>query len=172
MHLQERLGLRYRRSNPLQRAMQWLGSTTVGAWVFQRTLHHVDRWLFRTTDGRVTLPTLLAGLPVVLVTTTGRRSGLARTAPLLGIPVDEHIALIGSNFGQAPTPAWVHNLEADPHARIEYRGTAVDVVARPATDEEADLAFERASAVYRGYASYRERAAHRTIRVFILIPSD
>ncbi len=108
----------------------------------------------------------------MLVTTTGRRSGLERTTPLLGIPVDGTVALIGSNFGQAPTPAWVHNLEADPHARIAYRDRAVDVVARPATDEEADLAFEQAGAVYPGYSSYRQRAAHRRIRVFLLTPVD
>lgn len=172
MQLQDRLALEYRRPNPLQRAAQWFGSTPVGAWIFQRTLHHVDRVLFRLSDGRLTLPALLAGLPVVLVTVTGRRSGLERTTPLLAIPVDGSIALIGSNFGQAPTPAWVHNLEADPHARIAYRDRAVDVTARPATDAEADLAFARAATVYRGYSRYRERAAHRTIRVFLLTPTD
>jgi deazaflavin-dependent oxidoreductase (nitroreductase family) len=172
MHLQERLGLRYSSPNLLQRGIQWLAGTAPVAWVSQRALHHVDRVLFRLSDGRTTLSTLLAGVPVVLVTTTGRRSGLERTTPLLGIPVGEHVALVGSNFGQSPTPAWVHNLEADPSARVEYRGTTVDVVARAATDDEADLAFERAAAVYPGYASYRERAAHRTIRVFVLTPRD
>ena len=172
MRLQDRLGLRYRRPNLVQRGTQRLAGTTAGAWVFQRTAHRVDRPLFRLTDGRMTLATLLAGLPVVLVTTTGRRSGLERTTPLLGIPVDGAIALIGSNLGQGPTPAWVHNLEADPRARIAYRDRAVDVVARPATDAEADLAFEQAAAVYPAYRSYRQRAAHRRIRVFLLTPVE
>lgn len=172
MHLHERLGLRYGRPNPLQRAVRRFASTTVGAWVFQRTVHHVDRVLFRLSGGRLTLPTVLAGLPVVLVTTTGRRSGLERTTPLLAIPVDDDVALIGSNFGQSPTPAWVHNLEADPHARIAYRDRVVDVIARPATAADADLAFERAAAIYDGYRRYRQRAAHRTIRVFVLTPTQ
>ena len=172
MTLQERLGLRYRPPNLLHRAVQWLAATPAGAWLFQRTIHHVDRPLFRLSGGRVTLVSLLAGLPVVLVTTTGHRSGLERTTPLLAIPVGEDVAIIGSNFGQADTPAWVHNLEADPTARIAHRGRTVDVTARPASEPEADRAFERAATIYPGYASYRERAAHRTIRVFLLRPTD
>lgn len=152
--------------------VRWFVGTPVGARVLQPTLHHVDRWLFRLSGGRVTLASLLAGLPIVLLTTTGHRSGRPRTTPLLGTPMDAEVAIIGSNFGQADTPAWVHNLEADPTARIAYRDRAVDVVARPATEAEADRAFERAATLFPGYASYRERAAHRRIRVFLLDATD
>ncbi len=172
MTVQEQLGLRYRPPNLLHRAVRWTAGTALGAWVLQRTLHHADRVLFKVSRGRFTLATLLAGLPVVLLTTTGRRSGLDRTTPLLAIPVDDDVALIGSNFGQAPTPAWVHNLEADPRARIAHRGRTVDVVAERASETEADLAFERAAAIYPGYRAYRERASHRTIRVFLLRPRN
>ena len=62
------------------------------------------------------------GIPVVDVTTTGRKSGQRRTTHLIAIPYTDTLALIGTNFGQPSTPAWVLNLEADPHARIAYRG--------------------------------------------------
>ena len=71
----------------------------------------IDRPLHRWTGGRLTAPGLLAGLPVIMVTTTGARSGLARTMPLAGIPVADDLAVVGSNFAQARTPAWVQLAE-------------------------------------------------------------
>lgn len=118
----------------------------------------------------MTVPGLVAGLPVIMLTTTGAKSGRSRTMPLLGIPVDGDIAVIGSNFGQKRTPGWVHNLEADPTAVVAYRGVDVQVSGRLASDAEADEAFGAAATVYPGYGKYRLRASHRTIRVFVLSP--
>ncbi|MGI9624154.1 MAG: nitroreductase family deazaflavin-dependent oxidoreductase, partial [Acidimicrobiales bacterium] len=61
------------------------------------------------TGGKTTVPGLLAGLRVVMLTTTGAKSGEPRTMPLVGIPSDGDLAVIGSNFGQGPTPGWVYN---------------------------------------------------------------
>lgn len=164
----EALGYRYRDPNVIQRAMQHVAASRPGAWVFKRTLHPIDKLLFKATGGRVTVPSLVAGLPVIMVTTTGAKSGKQRTMPLLGIPMDGDMAIIGSNFGQKGTPGWVYNLEADPSATIGYRGESVDVTARLADDAQADAAFAEAAKVYPGYGKYRERASHRTIRVFVL----
>ena len=62
----------------------------------------------------------------------------------------------------------VYNLEANPEATVSYRDRSIDVTARPATDAEADRAFEIAAGFYPGYGKYRARASHRTIRVFVL----
>jgi deazaflavin-dependent oxidoreductase (nitroreductase family) len=65
----------------------------------------------------------------------------------------------------------VYNLEADPAATVSYRERSVDVTARPASDAEADRAFEIAATFYPGYGKYRARADHRKIRVFMLEPT-
>lgn len=157
-------------ANAVQRAVQRVAATRPAAWVFQRTLYAVDKPLYRWSKGRITVPGLVAGLPVVLLTTTGARSGQPRTMPLVGIPIGDDLAVIGSNYGQERTPGWVHNLEADPAATVEWRAARVDVTARPAGPAEADRAFEIGARFYPGFATYRERAAHRTIRVFVLEP--
>ena len=102
--------------------VQAFGSSRAGAWVFSRTLRHLDTAVARVSRGRQSAPQLLAGLPVLDLTTTGRRSGQPRTSHLISIPVGDDLALLGTNFGQPATPAWVLNLEADPHASVTYRG--------------------------------------------------
>lgn len=168
MGLLEDLGYGFKSPNGLQRGMQNFASSRPGAWLFSKTLYPMDKLLFRVTGGRLTLPSLTAGLPVIMLTTTGARSGKPRTMPLLGIPVGEDLAVIGSNYGQKPTPGWVYNLEADPSATVGYRDRTVAVTARRADASETDLVFEMAAGVYAGYAKYRSRADHRVIRVFVL----
>jgi deazaflavin-dependent oxidoreductase (nitroreductase family) len=168
MGLLDELGYTVKPANGLQRIMQKVASSRPGAWLFQRTMYALDKPLFRLSRGRVTLPGLLAGLPVIMLTTTGAKSGLARTMPLLGIPLDGDIAVIGSNYGQTATPGWVYNLEADSKAVVAHGDRSLDVTARRADDEQSDVAFAEATKVYPGYGKYRSRAEHRTIRVFVL----
>ena len=162
------LAYEVKNANRLQRIMQVVASSRPGAWIFSKTLHQQDRVLFKATGGRLTIPSVLAGLPVVMLTTNGAKTGRSRTMPLLGIPVGEDLAVIGSNYGQKSTPGWVYNLEADPSAIVGYRNRTVAVVARRADKIEADVVFELAGAVYPGYAKYRSRADHRVIKVFVL----
>jgi deazaflavin-dependent oxidoreductase (nitroreductase family) len=172
MGLQDRLGFRLRRANRLQRLMQRVASTRAGSWVFQRTLYRLDRPLYRWTAGRVTVPGLVAGLPVVLLTTTGARTGQARTMPLAGIPVGEDLAVIGSNYAQRRTPGWVHNLEAEPRATVTWHDAEVPVRARATTPEETEQVWDAASQLYSGFAAYRHRITHRPVRVFVLEPVE
>lgn len=168
MALLQELDFELKPPNIAQRGMQRIASTRAGAWMFSVMLHPIDRLLFDKTSGRVTVPGIVAGLPVIMLTSRGAKSGEPRTSPLLGVPVGDSLAVIGSNFGQESTPGWVYNLEADPSAMVGYRDRSIDVTARLADDEEADATFELAGAVYGGYAKYRQRADHRVIRVFIL----
>ncbi len=170
MGLAEAIGYESKPANAAQRAMQQVASSKPGAWAFSKVLHHADIRLHAWSKGRYTVPTIVAGLPVVMITTTGAKSGQARTMPLLAIPVGDDLAIIGTNFGQTSTPGWVYNLEADPHATVAYRDREGAVVARPATDDEFDVAFTAAAKVYPGYDKYRERISGREIRVFVLQP--
>jgi deazaflavin-dependent oxidoreductase (nitroreductase family) len=158
-------------ANAAQRVTQRIAASGPGAWLFQRTLYPVDKLLYRRTDGRVTVPGLMAGLPVIMLTTIGAKSGEPRSMPLVGIPLGDDLAVIGSNYGQHRTPGWVYNLAADSAATVSYRDRSVEVTARPSSDAEADEAFEVAATFYPGYGKYRARASHRTIRVFVLEPS-
>ena len=89
-----------------------------------RTLDHIDRILLRLSRGQVTLSGVVAGLPVLTVTTTGARTGQRRSAPLLGVPVGEDIAVIGTSFGQSRTPGWYYNMRADPKVEVTYTPAA------------------------------------------------
>ena len=166
----EAIGYEIKPCNMAQRGIRRVASSKPGAWAFSKVLHHADRRLFAWSEGRITMPSILAGLPVLMVTTTGAKTGQARTMPLLGVPVGPDLAIIGTNFGQADTPGWVYNLEADPHATIGYCDREVAVVARLADEEQFDAAVTAAAQVYPGYDKYRRRIAARPIRVFVLQP--
>lgn len=162
------LGYAYPKDTWWSRALAVVTSSRIGARLFQPTAHRLDRLVLRLTGGRQSASSIVLRLPVLTVTCTGRKSGLPRTFLLFGIPVDDSVALIGTNLGQAATPSWVHNLLAEPRARISYRDRSAEVVARLATAEEFERAFEVGARIYGGYAKYRERIANREIRVFLL----
>lgn len=162
------LGYTIKAPNAPQRAMQRFGSTRPGAWALSKTFFVADKALFRVTGGRHTLPSLLAALPVLMLTTTGARTGQERTTPLIGIPLDDDLAVLGTNYGQPATPSWVYNLEANPSAVVRYRDVTIPVTTRRADPSETDQAFHVASGLYPGYPRYRVRAGHRDIRVFVL----
>jgi deazaflavin-dependent oxidoreductase (nitroreductase family) len=105
---------------------------------------------------------------VVDLTTTGRKTGQRRTTHLIAVPHRDTLALIGTNFGQPSTPAWVLNLEAEPRARVTYRGTTVDVHARLADAEESAEIFAASSDYYAGFRTYDGRITGRRVRVFVL----
>jgi len=171
MGLCDAVSYEIRPTNAAQRVFQRGASTKAGAWLFSKTAHHLDRGLLRLTHGRTAVATLVAGLPIITVTTTGAKSGLPRTLPLLGIPIDGDLALIGTNFGQTNTPGWVYNLEADLLARVAYGDRDVEVTARRANPAETDTALVAAAQVYPGYDKYRERITGREVKVFVLTPS-
>jgi deazaflavin-dependent oxidoreductase (nitroreductase family) len=168
MGLADDLDYRIIRPNPFQRAMQSFASSRPGAWLFSRMLRHLDKVVGRVSRGRTSTPRLLAGIPVLDVTTTGRKSGLPRTSHLIAVPYDDTLALLGTNFGQATTPAWVLNLEADPRATVVHTGRSRDVVARPATAQEQSDIFAASTQVYGGYLKYQQRITGRTVRIFVL----
>jgi deazaflavin-dependent oxidoreductase (nitroreductase family) len=112
----------YAEANALHRSIRRLAATRPGSWFLARTLHHADRVVYRLSRRQTTLASQLSGLPVVMLTTTGARSGRETTVPVLGFEEGEAVVLVASNYGQAHHPAWYHNLRAHPRARVAVRG--------------------------------------------------
>jgi deazaflavin-dependent oxidoreductase (nitroreductase family) len=160
----------YDHANGLQKAMRRIGATGPGSWLLSRTLHHVDNPIAKLTRGRHTLVSMMSGLPVVSLTTTGAKSGRARTVPLVGLPVDGGMAVIASNFGQTRHPAWCYNLRADPAAATHVDGKHAKVVAVEAVGDRRAAIWQQALQVYPGFQTYERRATEREIVVFVLEP--
>ena len=154
--------------NGLHRAMWHVSSSRPGAWLFARSMPQIDRLVLRASRGQLTAASLAAGIPVLTLTTTGARTGQRRTSPLLGVPFNNDIAIIGTHFGQTATPAWYYNLRAEPRAHVAFRTTSVPVTARDATAGERAAIWALARKIYTGYDSYARRITGRQIPIMIL----
>jgi deazaflavin-dependent oxidoreductase (nitroreductase family) len=166
----DQLGYRVPEANRFQRLVWKVSSSRPGAWLFAKTLHHIDRLVLGVSRQRMTVPGVLAGLPVITVATTGARTGQRREVPLVGVPAGDQIAVIGTRFGQARTPGWYFNLRAEPRAEVGYRGRTVPVVAREAGGDEHVAVWARGCQLYAGYQAYARRIDHRQIHVMVLEP--
>jgi deazaflavin-dependent oxidoreductase (nitroreductase family) len=161
----------YDRANPVQKVLRRFAASGPGSWLFAKVLHRIDRPVHRITRGRYTFASLVSGIPVVMLTTTGARSGQPRTVPVLGIPTDGTVAVIASNFGQRRSPGWYHNLRHDADAEVMIEGTRRRVHAVEAEGERRSQIWAEGLRVYPGFDQYERRAAHRRIVVFVLEPS-
>ncbi|MGY1617702.1 nitroreductase family deazaflavin-dependent oxidoreductase [Geodermatophilus sp. SYSU D00691] len=175
----------FARANPLHRFMRRTAGTAPVSWVYVRVLHHLDRAVFRVTRGRATFASLVTGLPVVMLTTTGSRSGRPRTVPVLGLPLDAplpsagaprraargRLAVLASNWGQAAHPAWYHNLVAHPEASVTTGGLDWPVRARLTDGDERERLWQLGLAIYPAWQAYARRASGRRIPVFVLDPA-
>ena len=123
------------------------------------------RVVYRLTRGR--LLGRVAGMPVLLLTTTGRRSGHARTTPLTYFEEGDELVIIASNGGEDTAPAWWLNLCGHPEATITIGTHSHAVTARAATDDEHARLWPVITATHAGYAAYARRTA-RPIPVVLL----
>jgi F420H(2)-dependent quinone reductase len=105
--------------------------------------------------------------PVLLLTTTGRKSGEQRTAPILYLAHGDAMILIDTNGGNEKLPAWSHNLKAKPRAEVEIGRRKLAVTARVATGSERDDLWRAAVAQYSGFDEYVEWL-DRTPSVWVL----
>lgn len=107
--------------------------------------------------------------PVLLLTTTGRKSGQRRTAPVVYLADGEKLVVIGSNAGHSRTPAWSLNLKANPEAEVEVGRERRRVRARVATGDERAELWRKHVEQYSGFDEYEART-DREIAVFVLEP--
>ncbi len=120
---------------------------------------------YETSGG--TEGTTLRGMPVILLTSRGARSGKIRKTPLMRVEHDDVYAVVASQGGAPTHPLWYHNLVADPHVELQDGPVKTDRVARLVTGDERTTWWERAVAAYPDYAEYQERT-DRVIPVFVL----
>lgn len=124
--------------------------------------------IYRATRGRVL--GRVGKAPVLLLTTTGRKSGQRRTAPVLYMRDGQRVVVIGSNAGNPRPPAWALNLKANPDAEVEIRGDRRTVRAWVAEGDERAELWRRMTEEFEGFEQYRERT-DRDIAVFVLDPA-
>jgi deazaflavin-dependent oxidoreductase (nitroreductase family) len=147
-----------------------LASTRPVVWIISRTLHHLDRLTFRITDGKYTAAGILTGLPVVTLTTTGAKSGKARSVPLIGFPDGDKLVFVASNWGQQIHPSWYYNLRANPEATISNHGSDKKYIAHEAAGLEQERYWKQAVDTHVGYAAYKQRANGRQIPIMVCVP--
>jgi deazaflavin-dependent oxidoreductase (nitroreductase family) len=162
--------LLYDQANGLQRFVRRFASSGPGSWIFARVSHRLDRPVYRVTDGRHTVASMIAGLPILMLTTTGAKSGKKRMVPVVGLPTDDGLAVIASNYGQEHHPAWHHNLAKDPNAQVGMDERTWNVRAVEVEGERRDRIWKQALEIYPGYSTYEKRADHRRIHVYVLEP--
>ena len=133
------------------------------------SLYRIDELVLKVSKGKHTVAELV-GFPMIEITTTGAKTGEARTMPLVSLIDGEKIALIGSNFGRKTNPGWYYNLKKNPQCMALVNGCRQNYLARETQNEERQKYWDMAVSLYKGYDLYRIRAAHRQIPVMILEP--
>jgi F420H(2)-dependent quinone reductase len=137
--------------------------------IIKNTFSKLHAPVYRLTGGRI--GGRWRDIPLLLLTTTGRKSGKLRTWPLLYFRNQGRYVLIASNWGQDHDPAWVLNLRNNPEATIQVRGETIDVTAEEATGEERERLWRGAIQAYSGYERYQQRT-ERQIPVVVLTPLE
>ncbi|HTX94521.1 MAG TPA: nitroreductase family deazaflavin-dependent oxidoreductase [Mycobacterium sp.] len=122
---------------------------------------------FRANDGKV--GGQFEGANLLLLHTTGAKSGQPRISPLAYFRIDGKLIIIGSFAGAPANPAWVHNLRANPAAHVEIGTDAFDVSVRELPATERDELFPKITAVAPGFAEYQSKTS-RAIPLFELQP--
>lgn len=130
------------------------------------TLHTLA---YRLSGGRVGVT--LFGMPMLLLTTRGRRTGKFRTAPLLFLPVDDVFVLVASNGGAQRSPTWWYNLQAYPEALVQVGPTRGRVRATGAAPAQRRRLWPLLLQVYPPYDRYQART-DREIPLVLLRPLD
>ncbi|MFI8004917.1 nitroreductase family deazaflavin-dependent oxidoreductase [Streptomyces sp. NBC_00178] len=115
--------------------------------------------------------TTLRGMPVILLTTRGAKSGKVRKSPLMRVEHDGRYAVVASLGGAPKHPVWYYNVLADPKVELRDGTVQQDMVAREVSGDEKALWWDRAVEAFPDYAEY-QRKTDREIPVFVLTPAE
>jgi deazaflavin-dependent oxidoreductase (nitroreductase family) len=122
---------------------------------------------YERTGGREANTLFVTGMPIIIVTTRGNRTGALRKTPLMRVEHDGEYVLVGSQGGAPKDPVWVRNLRSDPTAVMLQDGPEPwDADVREVTGEEREVWWKRAAAAYPPYDDY-QAATDRSIPVFV-----
>lgn len=156
--------------NPLQRVAR---NPTAYRWLLLKgrpIAEGLESLLRFASGGRVGVLDLI-GLPNVRITTSGRKTGLARTATVQCVPDGDGLLVVGSNWGRERHPSWSANLKAAERVSVRQRGDRCTAKVRLLTGEERDKAWARALAYWPNYQIAQDRAGARQFRLFLLTPT-
>ena len=127
--------------------------------------------LYEGSGGAEGSTLLDTGMPCIIVTHIGNKTGATRKIPLMRVKVDEGYVLIGSMGGQPNNPVWVYNLRANPDVQIRDKTEVSDMRVREITDpEERDRLWAASAQAYPPYNDYQAKT-DRKIPVFIAEPT-
>ena len=158
----------YADANMFFRAMRRMAGWRPVSWLHARIVSPVDCFVSHLTGHKMTFAGLVSGLPVLLLTTTGAKTGAQRTQPVVYLREGDGFVLIASNWGQAHNPSWYYNLRANPNAQLTLPGSTFAVLAREVTGPQCDLYWQQACLMYPAWNIYKERSPHRQFPVMIL----
>lgn len=136
--------------------------------VVVKLMSRLNTWVYRASGGRLG-GRFMYGAPVLLLVTTGRKSGAPRTAPLLYLADGANYVVVASKGGMSQHPLWYRNLEANPDVEVEIGGEVKPMRARTANAAEKKKLWPRLVEMYPPYASYQART-ERKIPVVLLSP--
>lgn len=123
--------------------------------------------LYESSGGTQGTTLLDTGLPVIVLTTRGAKSGKIRKTPLMRVEHDGKYAVVASLGGAPKHPVWYHNIKSDPHVELQDGPARQDLTAREVTGDEKAEWWDRAVAAYPPYADYQKKT-DRDIPVFVL----
>ena len=149
------------------RTISKLVATRAGAWFFTHVSMRIDRVIMPATRGRLRMT---MGMPSVLLTHTGAKSGVVRTTPIVYFTDGDDVVIVASNGGQPRHQGWLHNLRAHPDVELSTDGRPGPYVAREAEGEQRERLWRAACGLYPGFGVYQERASARRIPVVVCSP--
>lgn len=123
-------------------------------------------WLYRSSGGK--RAGSIAGMPVCLLTTTGRKTGVERTVPIVYFTDGEDRIVVASKGGAPTHPAWYRNLEANPSVTVQVGAESYRATARPAEGDERAQLWRKIVAEGPQFAGYEKKTA-RVIPVIRLV---
>lgn len=157
----------------LQLFVQKIAASQAGSKLFSGFLHHLDRSCLRASKGKTSLTEIFTGIPMILLTTTGAKSGLPRTLPVLCYrddKMDGTVAVVAANWGREKLPAWYYNMKAHPRVSGLIDGRQRTYMAREAAGDEYEHFWQIAESTFSGLPQYKQRVGQRAIPIMVLNP--
>jgi deazaflavin-dependent oxidoreductase (nitroreductase family) len=146
-----------------------MAATRQGMWLFYLFVRLIDLPVSRLTKGTFIPSANWNVMPIIYLTTTGAKSGIPRSVPVLCIPDGENLILVGSNWGNLQNPGWVYNLRAHPQTLVRKGKMEKGFTARELHSGERAVTWQKAVRFYPPYVSYEERSG-RSLPIFLLEP--
>ena len=153
----------------LRRIILNMAATRPGMGVFYLYVRLIDIPISRLTKGAFIPSANWNIMPIIYLTTTGVKSGIPRSIPVLCIPDGENLILVGSNWGNPKNPSWAYNLRKHPQTQLRKGKMVKYFSARELRGDERSAYWQKAVTFYPPYVSY-EQHSNRSLPIFLLEP--